>query len=126
MAYKQTPGRGNGPKTGNGIPSPLRQDGPGDELNKKTGEQIGYAPKTSALPNTENKGKYEKTLDKVGNMLIMRGGDKKEISRAQIGTKQEESMRKTFEAKKQDTDSRRDENLNFLESRMKTGEAVKK
>ena len=26
MAYKQTYGRGNAPKTGHGIPSPLRQD----------------------------------------------------------------------------------------------------
>ena len=126
MAYKQTPGRGNGAKTGSGIPSPLRQDISEDPKPKKTNEQVGYAPKTSALPNTENKGPYEKTLDKAGNMLILRGGDKKEISRAQIGTKQEESMRKEHSAKKQDTDDRRNENLNFLESRLKTGEAVKK
>jgi hypothetical protein len=32
MAYKQTPGRGNAPKTGNGIPSPLKQE---IELTKK-------------------------------------------------------------------------------------------
>lgn len=34
MAFKQTPGRGNNPKTGNGLPSPLRQDN-GIELTKK-------------------------------------------------------------------------------------------
>lgn len=125
MAYKQTPGRGNSAKTGNGLPSPLRQNGEDDKVNKKTGEQIGYTPKTSALPNTDSKGGYEKTLDKVGNMLILRGGDKKEISRAQIGTKQEGSMRKEYEAKKGDTKARREENLNFLKSRQATGKVVK-
>lgn len=34
MAYKQKPGRGNSSKTGNGLPSPLRQDG-GIELTEK-------------------------------------------------------------------------------------------
>jgi len=125
MAYKQTPGRGNNSKTGNGLPSPLRQDGEDDKMNKKTGEQIGYAPKTSALPNTESKGGYEKTLDKVGNMMILRGGDKKEISRAQIGTKQAEGMQKTYAAKKGDTEARRMDNLNFLKSRELTGKIVK-
>jgi hypothetical protein len=125
MAYKQTPGRGNSEKTGNGLPSTLRQDGEDDKMNKKTSEQIGYTPKTSALPNTESKGGYEKTLDKVGNMMILRGGDKKEISRAQIGTKQAESMKKTHEAKKGDTEARRMDNLNFLKSRELTGKIAK-
>jgi hypothetical protein len=123
MAYKQTPGRGNSSKTGNGLPSPLRQDN--EEDDKKPKEQIGYTPKTSALPNTESKGGYEKTIDKVGNMMILRGGDKKEISRAQIGTKQADSMKKTYEAIKSDTETRRGENLNFLKSRKLTGKTVK-
>lgn len=85
----------------------------------------GYASASSTLPNIENKGSYEKTLDKVGSTLILRGGDKKEISRAQIGTKQEVQMRKEYEAKKSYTNSRRQANTDFLESRKMTGEAVK-
>ena len=126
MAYKQTPGRGNGPKTGKDIPTPFMQIDPNPKKNIKTGEHIGYNPKTSELPNTENKGGYEKTFDKVGNMLILRGGDKKEISRALIGTKQEQIMRKEYAAKKAFTEGARTENTNFLVSRLKTGEKANK
>ena len=126
MAYKQTPGRGNGLKTGKDIPTPFMQIDPKAKKNIKTGEHTGYNPKTSELPNAENKGGYEKSLDKVGNMLILRGGDKKEISRAQIGTKQELDLRKDYEAKKSYTQTRRKDNLDFLESRLKTGEKAKK
>jgi len=117
MAYTQTPGRGNEPKTGNGLPSSLNSGA--------AGNQEGYNPITSPLPNTVSKGGYEKTLDKVGNTLILRGGDKKEISRAQIGTKQEEAMRKEYEAKKSSTEGARARNFEFLDSIEKTGKAVK-
>ena len=37
--FKMKPGRGNMPKTGNGLPTPLRQDHGGDiELTKKWNE----------------------------------------------------------------------------------------
>jgi len=34
MAYKQSPGRGNNPKTGHGIPSPFKQEDPKTEKMK--------------------------------------------------------------------------------------------
>ena len=117
MAYTQTAGRGNKPKTGDGLPPSLNSGA--------VGNQEGYNPATSPLPNTVNKGGYEKTLDKVGNTLILRGGDKKEISRAQIGTKQEEAMRKEYEAKKSFTEGARTDNTNFLTTREKIGKKVK-
>lgn len=90
------------------------------------GNEKGYNPSTSPLANTVSKGGYEKTLDKSGNTLILRDGNKKELGRAQIGTKQEEDMRKSYNAKKEDTESRRNENLKFLTSRKKIGEDVSK
>jgi len=122
MAYTQTPGRGNFKKTGNGLPGVLNN---GSANSTQLGNPEGYKPATSPLDNTVSKGGYEKTLDKVGNTLILRGGDKKEISRAQIGTKQAKSMQKTYVAKKGDTEARRGENLNFLKSRELTGKIVK-
>jgi hypothetical protein len=112
-------------KTGRDIPLPFMQIDPTAKKNKKTGEQIGYNPKTSELDNIANKGGYEKTLDKAGNTLILRGGDKKEISRAKIGTKQEEAMRKEYSAKKAFTEGARTRNFEFLDSREKTGKTVK-
>ena len=94
--------------------------------NGGVGNPKGYNPGTSPLPNTVTKGGYETTLDKAGSYLIQRDGNKKEISRALIGTKQEDDMRKSFSAQKQDTDSRRNDNLNFLKSRQKTGEEADK
>ena len=117
MPYTQDPGRGNKPKTGTELPASLN--------NGAIGNPQGYNPATSPLDNTVNKGGYEKTLDKVGNTLILRGGDKKEISRAQIGTKQEEAMRKEYAAKKSFTDNARKENTNFLTSREKMGKTIK-
>lgn len=125
MAYTQRPGRGNGPKTGKDIPTPFMQIDPNAKKNPKTGEHVGYNAKTSELPNTVNKGGYEKTLDKGGNTLYLRGGDKKVISQAQVGTKQEADLRAKFNAEKSDTDLRRKKNLDFLESRQKTGEKIK-
>jgi len=117
MAYTQNAGRGNSPKTGGGLPSSLNSGA--------VGNKDGYNPATSPLANTVSKGGYEKTLDKVGNTLILRGSDKKEISRAQIGTKQEEAMRKEYEAKKSYTEGARARNFEFLDSKEKTGKAVK-
>ena len=125
MAYTQKPGRGNAPKTGKDIPTPFMQIDPNSKKNPKTGEHVGYNPRTSELPNTVSKGGYEKTLDKTGNTLYLRGGDKKIISQAQIGTKQEADLRSKYNAQKSDTESRRKQNLDFLESRKKTGEILK-
>ena len=96
------------------------------QTNPKTGEHVGYNPETSKLPNTVSKGGYEKTLDKTGKTLYLRDSNKKIISQAQIGTKQETDLRTKFNAEKSNTNSRRKDNLDFLESRQKTGEKTNK
>lgn len=118
MAYKQNPGRGNSPKTGNGLPSALKQI---EDKNKK-GNPSGYNPKSSPVPNTENKGSYEKTLDKTKSDIFLRGGDKKIIKSAKIGTKQADAIESEYNKVKKDTESRRSTNLEFLNSRKATGE----
>ena len=55
MAYKQTPGRGNSPKTGHGLPTPLRQDkdhGGKIELTKKYTEGVKTLEKQRKKGNT--------------------------------------------------------------------------
>lgn len=119
MAYKQKPGRSPFLKTGRDLPSSLT----GIDTNKK--EQVGYEPKTSMLPNTENKGAYEKSLDKTKTDIFLRGGDKKIIKSARIGSKEAEAIEGEYNKVKADTESRRKENSNFLKSRAITGASVK-
>jgi hypothetical protein len=119
MAYKQTPGRGNGPKTGHGLPSALKQI-------DKEGNPSGYNPKSSPVPNTENKGKFEKVLDRTKTDIFLRGGDKKIIKSARIGSKEADAIESDFNKAKKYTETRREENLNFLKSRMNTGEVADK
>jgi hypothetical protein len=118
MAYTQKPGRGNGLKTGGGLPSNLNANA--------IGNTDGYNPATSPLDNLVNKGGYEKTIDRTKDLLILRGGDKKEISRARIGSPEAEEMVRSYEAKKSDTESRRKRNLDFLQSKVETVKATKK
>ena len=110
--------------TGNGLPLDLTS-GSTSSISKKAKEHSGYTPATSPLQNTANKGDYEKTIDKTRDMVILRRGDKKEISRARIGSKEGDELVKKHEAKKADTKKRRDENLNFLQSRELTGKVSK-
>ena len=110
--------------TGNGLPLDLTS-GSTNSITPKAKEHSGYTASTSPLPNTANKGNYEKTIDKTRNMVILRGGDKKEISRARIGSKEGDELVKRHEAKKADTKKRRDENFNFLQSRELTGKVSK-
>lgn len=117
MAYKQAPGRGNAPKTGNGLPSVLKQM---DDQEKK-GNSDGYNPKTSPVPNSENKGGYEKKLDKTKTDLFLRGGDNKIIKSARIGSKGAEAIESEYNKMKNYTESRRASNLEFLKSRQSTG-----
>ncbi len=119
MAYKQTPGRGNGPKTGHGLPSALKQI-------DKEGNPSGYNPKSSPVPNAENKGKFEKVLDRTKTDIFLRGGDKKIIKSARIGSKEADAIESDFNKAKKYTETRREENLNFLKSRMNTGEVADK
>ena len=50
MAYKQTPGRGNHPKTGHGLPSPLKQ---GIELTEKYTKGVKTLKKKREEGNTD-------------------------------------------------------------------------
>ena len=126
MAYKQSPGRGNNPKTGYGLPSPLKQEEITDgKIDVKTKQHTGYDPVTSSLPNTVNKGGYEKSLDKSGNTLYLRGGDKKVLASARLGSSQADEITRSYNAKKNDTEFRRKTNLEFLEPKVKTGSIVK-
>jgi hypothetical protein len=115
MAFKQNPGRSAFPKTGHGIPSAFKQI-------VEEGNPDGYNPKTSSLPNTENKGKFEKTLDKTKTEVFLRGGDKKIIKSARFGSKEAEAMEAEYNKLKTDTEARRDVNLDFLKSRKTTGQ----
>jgi len=117
MPYIQTPGRGNKPKTGNGLPSSLNSGA--------VGNPEGYNPATSPLPNTVNKGGYEKTLDTTSDLIILRGGDKKEISRARKGSSEAAAIEKKFNAEKSNTDTSRRNNTFFLESNKKVGMSVR-
>ena len=56
MAYKQNPGRGNSSKTGNGLPSPLRQDN-GIELTER------YTKGVKTLKKKREEGKTDTGLN---------------------------------------------------------------
>ena len=113
MPYTQTPGRGNKPKTGDGLPP---------SLNIGTaGNPNGYNPATSPLPNTVNKGGYEKTLDTTADLVILRGGDKKEISRVRKGSAEALEIERKFNATKSDTDLRRLNSAVYLAGRQNIG-----
>ena len=113
MAYTQTPGRGNFDKTGNGLPTDLNSGA--------IGNPNGYNPVTSPLPNTANKGGYEKTLDTTADLVILRGGDKKEISRARKGSADALEIERKFNATKSDTDLRRLNSAVYLAGRQNIG-----
>jgi len=108
--------------TGNGMPSGLTS---GSDNAAGKGNPNGYASATSPLPNKTNKGGYEKTIDSSKDYLILRGGDKNEISRARKGSKEADEMQRTFRNKKADVESRRQTNSDFLETREKIGKKVK-
>lgn len=113
MPYTQTPGRGNKPKTGNGLPSSLNSGA--------VGNPNGYNPATSPLPNTVNKGGYEKTLDTTDSLVILRGGDKKEISRARKGSATATEIERKFNVTQSDTDARRLNSAVYLAGRQNIG-----
>jgi hypothetical protein len=113
MPYTQNAGRGNGPKTGGGLPSSLNSGA--------VGNTEGYNPATSPLPNLANKGGYEKTLDTTGDLIILRRGDKKEISRARKGSTDATELERKFQAEKSDTNARRLTSSVYLAGRQNIG-----
>lgn len=118
MSYTQTPGRGNFKKTGNDLPTSLNS---GSAANTSKGNPEGYNPATSPLPNLANKGGYEKTLDTTGDLIILRGGDKKEISRARKGSTDAAELERKFQAEKSDTNTRRLTSTVYLAGRQNIG-----
>tara|TARA_R110000868_G_scaffold22359_1_gene91764 strand:- start:754 stop:1230 length:477 start_codon:yes stop_codon:yes gene_type:complete len=121
MAYKQTPGRGNSPKTGNGLPSPLKQDN-GIELTGK------YTKGVKTLKKKREEGKtdtglnidtqsgfatakpYEKSFvpatSKSQRAHIV-GGDKKTVASASTYGGGAEKLRREFTSDSASTMNRR-------------------
>lgn len=124
MAYKQTPGRGNSPKTGNGLPSVLNNGASGASDPGLKGNPDGYNPKTSPMKT----GDYEKRLDTVGTgnfrSVRMISGKGDIMGEERLGTAGAEKLAKTFKREKAYTDERRTINREFLESKEKTGKAA--
>jgi hypothetical protein len=124
MAYKQTPGRGNNPKTGNGLPSPFKQED--IELTKK------YSKGKKTLATQREKGNidsglnvdkasgfatakpYEKSFvtNKITGGASVIGGDKKTIATAtSYGQGSEvKKLRKAFVSDSTSTMNRRNRN----------------
>ena len=128
MAYKQSPGRGNSAKTGNGLPSPLRQDN-GIELTeryskgkKKYEEQRKKGNVDSGLNVDVTTGfatakPYEKKFvpNKVTKGASIIGGDNKATATASsYGQGREvENLRKKFVSDSTSTMNRRNRNAEF-------------
>lgn len=109
MAFKQSPGRGNNPKTGHGLPSPLRQE---IELTKKYEEDKKKMAANRAKGSTDtglnvdvrtgvaSAKPYEKTFvenKRTGGASII-SGDKKTTASATNygGGKNVEKLRQRF------------------------------
>lgn len=124
MAYKQTPGRGNSPKTGNGLPSILNSGSTDASDPGLKGNPKGYETKTSPMKT----GPYEKRLDTVGTgdfrSVRMISGKGDIMGEERLGTAGAEKLAKTFKREKAYTEERRKYNKEFLESREATGKAA--
>ena len=126
MAYTQTPGRGNFDKTGNGLPGTLNSGSAANTsidppVTKSTANPKGYNPATSPVPNLVNKGAFPKTLDSTDDLVILRSGDKKEISRARKGSVAAAELERKFNAEQSDTNARRFTNTVYLAGRQNIG-----
>jgi hypothetical protein len=124
MAYKQTPGRGNSPKTGSGLPSVLNSGSTDSSDPRPKGNVKGYETKTSSMET----GPYEKKLDTVGagsfRSVRMISGKGDVMGEERLGTSGAAKLKKTFDREKAYTDERRTYNREFLESREATGKAA--
>lgn len=94
------------------------------------GNPDGYNPKTSPLENTVNKGGYERKMDTIGRgsvrstRLIDNKGNV--LGQERLGSSGAEKMAKSYNREKNETESRRKRNLEFLESRQASGKAASK
>lgn len=126
MAYKQTAGRGNGPKTGNGIPSPLRQEIETTEKYEKGKKKLAENRTKGAMPSGLNINKvtgvaaakpYEKKFVKntmTGGASIMGGDGKTMATASSYGQGREtEALRKRFVSDSTNTMNRRKAQAEF-------------
>lgn len=97
-----------------------------DPVKKQSGNQSGYATKTSPLKT----GPYEKKMDTIGSgsnrSVRMISGDGKVMGQERLGTQGAEKLTQKYKREKAYTDERRLGNKQFLESREKTGKLAKK
>jgi len=69
MAYKQNPGRGNNPKTGNGVPAPFKQTMGATGMGAKTGEKVN--PKSvSPMKQMETVNKVVSKAKEIGGKIV--------------------------------------------------------
>jgi hypothetical protein len=97
---------------------------------KIKGNPEGYNPKTSPLPNTINKGGYEKKMDTIGKgttrSVRLLDGKGKLLGQERLGSVGAEKLSKRFKTEKSYTDKRRNLNRSFLEDKKALGEAASK
>ena len=156
MAYKQNPGRGNNAKTGYGLPTPFKQEGPktkktNEEIAKKlsenkfTNRELTSASKfakgsegTGMLSGTkvnkitkqaEPKG-YEKKLitSPSGDVSIVSGEGKtiKSAKYSKFKPEAAEALKKEYEKEKSFTEDSRKANSNYQNYRLKLGGGSKR
>ena len=127
MAFKQTPGRGNSPKTGHGLPSPLRQDNieptekyiKGKKKYKENAEKgfVGNGLKVDAATGVATVKPYEKKFvpNKTTKGASIIGGDNKTVATAtDYGQGREvEALRKKFVSDSTSTMNQRNNSAEF-------------
>jgi hypothetical protein len=122
MAFKQTPGRGNNPKTGHGIPSPLKQEveltdkyeagkrklaanrekgsvPSGMQINKNTGEATPNLP----MHKVVKAGSYVREVDTKGNV----------VREERMDSRGNEKFYKSVESRNADVTKRQTKNANL-------------
>ena len=125
MAFKQNPGRGNSPKTGHGLPSPLRQDNieptekyiKGKKKYRENAEKgfVHNGLNVDAATGVATVKPYEKTFVKRRNQAFIIDGDNKTIAKAtDYGQGREiEQLEKRFKADSTNTMNQRNSSAEF-------------
>ena len=112
------------------LPERKAKNMPKAQNGKSVGNSKGYASKSSPLPNSTNKGMYEKKLDTIGKSssksVRQFDGSGKQMGQERLNSSKGKAMSKSFTREKTNTESRRARNSEFLESREKTGKSASK
>lgn len=99
------------------------------QTGASVGNPKGYNAKTSSLPNSSNKGGYEKKLDTVGTVaksVRMIDGKGNVLGQERLGSSGAEKLAQKYKREKANTESRRKTNSEFLDSRKASGNAASK